>query len=717
MSSSSKKTSMRVDWRAGHGVLSGTVNATAGTLVTTSLAYSAGMPAGWSLAAGAAGAVGTLVAGLRKRLTRATLGFRSACWMAAGTWSSWALSNGGPTTLPAIGTLAVAGITAGTMAVGFAAHEETEQARRTLLMSIGTRRALAAEWIDRIARVCRVEGATIPGIEHWPSGMGYTVEVELPEGGTTRRAIADRADALASDLDLPHGCGLQVMPGVSRRRVLIQVTTKSYRGMELPFPAEELAETVTVNNPAPVALLSDGGRAELDMRQASTIVAGPTGSGKTNWLHTLIARLNQTNDTLVWVIDLNGGSLGLPWLHAWREAQQQGPDAEGSRWAGQDIPVPGVDWVASTPAEAARMLKAAVRIAKQRKVTYQQHMRAEDDDKLPVSPEVPEIVIVVDEGAEVAATREARQVMAGISEVIRIARAMAIRAVVSVLRVTQDVLPDPMVRKMASNRVCTGATEDAELGHMFGWRALSAEDSFDGPGSLLIGTEGKQPHKGQGWRITPSVIEAICAQTAHRRPRLDAPSLDAAGADYAERWTLERCGHLWGTQHATAGAPDAEASSSRAAGGPRQWKATAGWDAPRSADHVPTPDAAELEVLFQLPAADRDNPPAETADNSSGGGGTDWSDPSTWTAGRERREPEQPDARQAALMLLLAAGREGTGASAIARELADDFGTTRQTVVGWLKAWVETGEAVRIGSGSKARYVHRQHAPESPTED
>ncbi|MGW2366345.1 hypothetical protein ACWCZ5_12270 [Streptomyces sp. NPDC001667] len=292
---SSKNSTPRVDWSAGHGILSGTLNGTATTLIGTSLAHTAGMPAGWSLAAGLAGALGTTASGLRQRLTAATLGFRASCWLAAGTWSSWALATGGPGTLPALGSLAVASVAAGTMAVGFAAHEESEQARRSMLLTIGTRRALAAEWIDRVARVCRVENAEVVNIEHWPAGMGYTVELKLPEGGTTRKAIADRADALASDLDLPGGCGISVHDGMTRRLVLIKVTTKSMAGVEMPFPTEEMEEVTTVNNPVPVALLTDGGRAELDLRQASTVLAGPTGSGKTNWLHHLIARLNQTN--------------------------------------------------------------------------------------------------------------------------------------------------------------------------------------------------------------------------------------------------------------------------------------------------------------------------------------------------------------------------------------------------------------------------------------
>ena len=699
-----------VDWRAGHGPLTGTLNATAGTLAVTALAQATGTPEWWPLAAGVAGAAGTIGAGLRRAVTRLTLTYRSACWLAAGTWSSWALASQQVTTPTGLAALACTGIVAGTLAPACAAHEETEQARRSTLLMLGQRRALAAEWIDRLERVCGITGARIPAIEHWSSGAGYTVEIELPEGGVTRGRVRDRAEALASDLDLPTGGGITVRDGVSRRRLLVDVRTKSLAGTEIAFPMEEMAQVETINNPVPIGLRPDGERIEIDLRQASTLVAGTTGTGKTNWLHTLIARLNQCNDVLVWVIDFNGGSLALPWLHAWREAQTSGDET-----AAAQVPAPGVDWVASTPAEAERMLTAAVRIAKARKVAYQEHMRAEDDDKLPVDGELPEIVILVDESAEVAHTREAKRVLARLSEVIRIARAMAVRAVVSALRVTQDVLPDPMVRKMASNRVCTGATEDSELGHFFGWRALSAEEVFDGPGSLLVGTNGRAPHTGRGWRITPSTIEAVCRATATRRPTLDGPSLEAAGDAYAERWTLERCGHLWADTRATATAgPSSNRPSPSNGSTPREWKHTADWDKPRS---IRTPDPAELEAMFNAPSADKHAPPQEGGGPEEGGG-FDAADPTTWKTRRKEPEvaAEYSEARQAALRLLIAAGPDGTGASAIARKLAD-FGTSRQTVVGWLKEWVRVGEAVRVGEGTKARYVHRQHAPDNDSKN
>ncbi|UED85294.1 type IV secretion system DNA-binding domain-containing protein [Streptomyces profundus] len=703
MSSNNKRPA--VDWTARHGALSGTINAAAGTLVTTSLAHSAGVPPTWAAVVGAAGAVGTAISGLRRRMNDAGVAFRSVCCLAAGSWSSAALAGDGPLTMTALGSLAVGATLAGTLGAGVGAHETTEQARRATALRIGTRRQMAVEWVERLARVCRIEGAEIVAIEQWPTGMGYTIEVKLPAGGTTRKAISDRTAALASDLDLPSGCGVAVHEGVTRRLALVKVTTKSMAGQAIAFPVEEMAEVTTINNPVPLALLSDGGQAELDLRQASTIVTGTTGTGKTNWLHSLIARLNQTNDSLVWVIDLNGGSLGLPWLHAWREAQNN----EGvGRWSSADIPAPGVDWVASTVGEAKKMLAAAVRIAKARKVAYQDAMRDKDDDKLPVGPTLPEIVIIVDEGAEVAATREAAKVLAGVAEVIRIARAMAIRAVISALRVTQDVLPDPMVRKMASNRVSTGATEDAELGHLFGWRALSVEESFDGPGSLLVGTDGKAPARGRAPRITPGQIEEVCAATSSRRPQLDKPSLDAAGTDYTQRWLLDRCGHLWSQPATTPAGNDSGPAGGGGKSGPK-WSATADWDTPREPTlHTPTPD--ELEAMFNAPTADRTANSAQGQDDD-----TDWSDPTTWTTGHQ--DTDQPDAKQAALQLVLAAGSNGTGASAMERALKGDFGTRRPVIQRWLKEWAEAGEIVRVGEGTKARYVHRTHVSDDPNQD
>jgi hypothetical protein len=99
-------------------------------------------------------------------------------------------------------------------------------------------------------------------------------------------------------------------------------------------------------------------------------------------------------DNLTWVIDLNGGGLALPWLHAWHTGGRPGR--------------PPIDWVADTPAKALAMAKAAlVRIAKARKPGYKHLEIAANDDKLPVRPAVPGILIAGDEIAEIFSPRPA----------------------------------------------------------------------------------------------------------------------------------------------------------------------------------------------------------------------------------------------------------------------------------------------------------------------
>ena len=121
------------------------------------------------------------------------------------------------------------------------------------------------------------------------------------------------------------------------------------------------------------------------MRQASVLVIGQTGSGKTILLNVLTAGAGRCRDALVWHIDLNGGSLSQMWLAPWLEGHTDRP---------------AIDWAASTPAEALDMALAALRIAKDRKTSARKLKIAADTTLMPVSPDLPEIVIFLDEGAE-----------------------------------------------------------------------------------------------------------------------------------------------------------------------------------------------------------------------------------------------------------------------------------------------------------------------------
>jgi hypothetical protein len=414
-------------------------------------------------------------------------------------------------------------------------------------------------------------------------------------------------------------------------------------------------------------------------------------------VHTILAGFARANDVLTWVIDLNAGSAGLPWVRP--ALDRDGRPVDGMR--------PGVDWLAASPEEAALMLDTAVRVAKHRKTVYQDLMARANTDLLPISAKIPQIIIVIDEGAEILAgsDKSSRTLAAKILEVIRIARAMGVRTVLTALGATGAVLGNLMIRREAKVRVALtgGETEGMDLSKQFpGSRGLRVDQApYKGAG--FMGTPESPAALFKSWRILPNQIRDITAATADRHPTLDAPSATAAGDAYAHRWDPGR----------TAWMRD-QPSTPAATGHGQQADQPSGLNlsALRS-EQLPTaePDEEELARRFreQIDAQFATAPEAGAAEPD------EPQPPAPGGLNLSALKAGDNPARDAALALLLAAGPEGTGASAIARALADEHGTTRQTVVGWLKSWTEDGTAVRVGTGTKARYVHHRHAPGNPT--
>ena len=64
------------DWAAGHGPVTGALSATTGCLAVATTGAAAGMPPGWVLAVGAAGAIGHTVTSIRDRLAERGDGIR-----------------------------------------------------------------------------------------------------------------------------------------------------------------------------------------------------------------------------------------------------------------------------------------------------------------------------------------------------------------------------------------------------------------------------------------------------------------------------------------------------------------------------------------------------------------------------------------------------------------------------------------------------------------
>ncbi|MFF8843799.1 hypothetical protein ACF08N_13935 [Streptomyces sp. NPDC015127] len=681
------------DWAAGHGPVTGALSATTGCLAVATTGAATGMPPGWALAVGAAGAIGHTVTSLRERLAARTIGMRAASWLVGAGWTTWAMTTG-PLTWAALGSLATIGVGMGAAARSTLLYEEARELEaiaaheRQIARELSAeRRAIAAEWVDRIQRVCNIT-VRVLAVEMWPTGTGFTIDAELPPGGTTYDKIAQYAAQLSADARLPHGCTAVASQGIDQGRVLIDVTTVNVLAAEVTYPTDY--GPLSLHTGIPWGLRTNADEIRAYLREQCALVVGPTGSGKTNMVHTILAGFARATDVLTWVIDLNAGSAGLPWVRPTLDGD--GQSTEGMR--------PGVDWLAASHDEAMLMLDAAVRIAKHRKMAYQDLMSKANTDLLPISDRIPQIMIVIDEGAEILASsdKQARKLAEKILEVIRIARAMGIRTVLTALGATGAVLGNLMIRREAKVRVALtgGETEGMDLGKQFpGSRGLRVDQApYKGAG--FMGTPESPAALFKSWRILPNQIRDIVAATSDRHPQLDATSAKAAGPDYARRWDSARTAWMRDDQPGTQQRETGTAGTGLNLSALREQPPAAESDA----------DALARKFREQIDAQFATAPEPGEGEQPPAAGGLNLS----------ALRGEENAARDAALALLLAAGPEGTGASAIARALADEHGTTRQTVVGWLKTWTDDGTAVRVGTGTKARYVHHRHAPESPAE-
>ncbi|MFD9187742.1 hypothetical protein ACFWCA_05900 [Streptomyces phaeochromogenes] len=680
-----------LDWAAGHGPVTGALSATTGAFAVATTGAATAMPPGWALAVGAAGALGHTVVGLRVRNAGRTLATRAASWLVGAGWTTWAMTNG-PLTWAALGSLATMGVGIGAAARSTALFEEAREEeaiaveQRAIAQELSAeRRAIAAEWVERIQRICHIT-VRVLGVEQWETGAGYSLDLE-PQGGVTYDRIAQHSVTLSADAKLPHGCTATASPGIHQGRTILDVTTVNVLEEKRDYPADY--STLSIHTGIPWGYRTNAEQIRVYLREQCALIVGPTGSGKTNMVHGILAGFARAEDMLTWVIDLNAGSAGLPWVLPALKGELVREDGKPVR--------PGIDWLAGTYDEALTMLDAAVRVAKQRKMGYQDLLSKANTDLLPISPRIPQIMLVIDEGAEILASqdRQLRKLGEKILEVIRIARAMGVRTVLTALGATGSVLSNLMIRREAKVRVALtgGETEGMDLSKMFPGRRGLRVDQAPHKGAGFMGTPESPAALFKGWRILPNQIREITTATSDRHPLLDDVSAKAAGPAYARRWDAERT--AWMRDQITT--DDAGDGSSDGPG-------TLRLSALSSAQPESAEDALARRFREEIDAQFGTAPDPNTAD---GGDGTDR--PAGLNLSALRGEQDSP-AQQAALAALLAAGREGTGASAIARALADAYGTTRQTVVGWLKTWMQDGTAVRVGEGTKARYVHRSHA-------
>lgn len=461
------------------------------------------------------GALCHLIKGARRAWSSEAILYRLGCWAGAGGWLSYTLyGNHVIWSKPSLISLAVGAGAAG-MLSEFAYTDSSEKKPSGALVLRSAARA-SNEWEDRFRRVCKA-AVRVPNIRDWDNGFGYDVFGEIPaNSGMTLKQIAGRSDALATDADLPDGCGIEFERAGSRAKFVAHVSTENRLVATIDYPEDYSPRSIY--DDMPIGEYRNSDPALINLRENSGVVVGQKRSGKTNTLDVITAGVGRCADALVLHIDLNGGGISQAWLHPWLNGETDRP---------------AILWAASTPMEALYLTTVQLAIAKHRKSAYRDYKVTSDDKLLRISKQLPEWVTVVDEGAEsmgTGATNDPvlRKLKANLEEIQRIGGNEGMNIVPSALRATQDMISGAVV-KQSRVRIGMLMQDPEEISYLFGWQHRDATDPAElaGQGTGFL-SSGETPRPFKAFFMRPSQVVRAAIVIANQRGELDEESRKVA---------------------------------------------------------------------------------------------------------------------------------------------------------------------------------------------
>jgi hypothetical protein len=753
---------IRFNWSARHGPVAAAIAGAGNTAGLTAVA-DAVIESGvvdispwWALAVGAAGATTSAITAAAKNLAGRAVCYRAACWFGASTWSTEALANGGIDFNRAM-LLTVGAIIAGGTANVWSRQERREQAiaeanqlRQVLIDRVNNHPLSLAkrDWEDRLKRIARIENAEVINVEPWPTGAGHTIEVELPDNGTTWQDVKAHEDGLSASLKAEQGCGVEVLPGVNYGVCLIERPTRNVL-KETVDPDEDFTRR-SINGPLKFGRVRNGEWLTAVLREYGVLAIGQKRSGKTTLINQVACELLLTDDALPIIIDFNGGSLAMPFLLAWRTLRAKlGPDL-----------APPIPVVARTPEQALLVTEWLLDVAKDRKTAYAALKYEKGVTLLPLSHTLPQFALLMDESAEVLGvmTKDpvVQQVRANIAALQRMAGDSGVNTIVSALSAKNSMIGSQDIKANSAVRIGMRVSDPEELGYLFGnYRLDPSAAPYQGSGFGMMGP-GEVIRVFKGPNVGPAYITRVIEASADgRRPWPDERSLSIPSRvltlqDGTEELEFHIGPHnftdFWQQREQTEWLADLDASlglSMQPAMSAASTRVAADIPKPRPKEtNVDPISQMQRDVSAAQAAAEEMMRVAREADQrrASGNGGGDDDvkaqfeaiispyrahgdvlDGPTFDPRPDQPQPEQPverkqarpSAKDRALQLVKEAGWSGTGASAIRKQMvAEQYTTTRQTISDWLGEWQAEGIVAQPG-GKGGPYVHRDHLDSS----
>lgn len=462
-------------------------------------------------------------------------GFTAAWTGATYAWLTWT-ANGSPWTFAA----------AATVAAGAAAFTPLYSVDRWL-----RRDAIAEQWAREAESLVRgdvaeweaaFEAAGARGVrvgESFKTRGGYGLPLKLTQ--TPYEMLLTLLPVLEVRKGGLRTGALRLARGESgiATDAILYVSTRDVLGETVPLPAD--AHPLTINKPLTLGDLESGEPLEILFRQNSILVAGKKGSGKSVLLHVIIAVLTRCTDAVIWMIDLAEGVTAKRWLKPWAEGWTD------SR--GRLIDRPVLDWVATSHAEAVRLLNAALAVGEGR-------ARRMKGGKITPTARQPALIVISDENPDLMSTTP--EAVLAKTRGVKKGRKAAVDYIDAVQRGTGPNTGGGEIESQYDTVIGMRFGRKAEGQFVFpGHYAAVDLSKLPGNGSLYILDQARSmagasgPERAKAYYANDADenpdgspcedIEQLSVERWSIRPDLDAESQrDAEEHGYADRWSPER---------------------------------------------------------------------------------------------------------------------------------------------------------------------------------
>jgi S-DNA-T family DNA segregation ATPase FtsK/SpoIIIE len=320
---------------------------------------------------------------------------------------------------------------------------------------------------------------------------GWRARFGLARGQTIQDVIA-KMPTIESALGTHRGA-VRVYPTLDdmANRFELRVLDTDPHADAIPWPGPSVG---TITEPIDLGPFEDATSARVLILRRQTLIGGIAGSGKSGGINVLMGNLTACPDVVIWAIDLKRGMELQPWASC-------------------------IDRLATTPDQARALLRDAVAVLEARA----EWLTAQGRRVWEPTPELPALVIVIDEYAELS--DDVPEATSDTDSIARRGRAVTVTLVAATQRPTQKAMGQGAVRSQMDVRISFRVRERKDVDLILGQGMFSAgwhAHTLNAPGKFLVSAqEHDTPRRGRAYLVTDEAVTETAERHASRRPQLD----------------------------------------------------------------------------------------------------------------------------------------------------------------------------------------------------